>query len=408
MDEKVLKLLERALAENLSNERVAYIMGVNGYEQSAIDAALGELKKKRPSQEPASQQASAPAASTASPTVPKPERTPSGLQGSEPVLPQFFQEKYGAKPAELPIPQKPGPQIEYVEDRTGNVVARDKRTGQITYSDQPTLSKEARQNIEERVLSGQVQTAPVEVPEPEVTAADWFGDKWNGLLEGVETFAANMRDENSMNGQAIADFIEENKSKKPELYDIYEQSLSDSKKRGYDDDFARGIAANAAYMQFYQKDRSIENEVLPYIRQKGRDVAVERFGVEIDDKIQKELQDRFFSGAVRGLATSLPAMLTSASTMGMSFFDMAYSGAEEQLAIQLAENPQLQMSKAEQETYKVTVAGIEGILEKVGLGNTLKGNPMLKRALAGKVLTRLAGLGEDRHSFIYQLVKECN
>jgi hypothetical protein len=112
MDEKVLKLLERAIAENLSNERVSYIMGVNGYDQSAIDSALGELKKKRPSQEPASQPASAQTASTASPIVPKPERTPSGLRGSEPTLPQFFQEQYGAKPAELPIPQKPGPQIE--------------------------------------------------------------------------------------------------------------------------------------------------------------------------------------------------------------------------------------------------------------------------------------------------------
>jgi hypothetical protein len=46
MDEKVLKLLERALAENLSDERVSYIMGVNGYDQGSIDAALGELKKK--------------------------------------------------------------------------------------------------------------------------------------------------------------------------------------------------------------------------------------------------------------------------------------------------------------------------------------------------------------------------
>lgn len=407
MDEKVLKLLERAIAENLSNERVSYIMGVNGYEQSAIDAALGELKKKRPSQDQSSQQASASTASTASPIAPKQERTPSGLQLPEPSVPQFFQKAYGAKPAELPIPQKPGPQIEYVEDKKGNVVARDKRTGQITYSDQPSLSPEARQNIEERVLSGQVQTAPVEVPEPEVTATDWFGDKWNGLIEGVETFAANMRDENSMNGQAIADFIEDKKQDKPELYQLYEQSLEDSKKRGYNDEFARGIAANAAYMQFYQKDKGIENEVLPYVRQKGRDIAVERFGVEIDDKIQKELKDRFFSGAVRGLATSLPAMLTSASTMGMSFFDMAYSGAEEQLAIQLAENPQLEMTKSEQETYKVAVAGIEGVLEKVGLANTLKGNPMLKRALTGKVLTRLAGLGDDAGAEAFEkIVKE--
>lgn len=47
MDEKTLKLLERAIQENLTPESVAYIMKYNGYDQSVIDSAVEELKKKR-------------------------------------------------------------------------------------------------------------------------------------------------------------------------------------------------------------------------------------------------------------------------------------------------------------------------------------------------------------------------
>jgi transcriptional regulator with XRE-family HTH domain len=229
----------------------------------------------------------------------------------------------------------------------------------------------------------------------EPTVSDWWADKWNGLVEGLEGFAANVRDETNSNGMAISSFIEDNKSKKPELYSLYNETLDVYKKRGYDDESAKGMAANVAYTQFWQKDNKIENEVLPYIRQKGREDAVKGFGVEINKKVEEDLKNRFFSGAVRGLATSTPAMLTSANTMGMSFFNMAYNNAEEQLANQLAENPELNMSKAEQETYKVAVAGIEAVLEKVGLGNALKGNPMLKRAITGKVLTTLTETGGD-------------
>lgn len=52
MDEKTLKLLERAVRENLTPESVAYIMKYNGYDQSSIDVAVEELKKKRADQAP--------------------------------------------------------------------------------------------------------------------------------------------------------------------------------------------------------------------------------------------------------------------------------------------------------------------------------------------------------------------
>jgi hypothetical protein len=233
------------------------------------------------------------------------------------------------------------------------------------------------------------------VPKQDVTTKDWWADKWNGLIEGFQTFASNVSDENNMNGEAIADFIQDNKTKKPELFASFNKNLELLKARGYDDVSGRGMAANIAYTDSWRKDNKIENEVLPYIRQKGRAKAIENFGVQVDEKVQKELGDRFFSSAVRGLATSTPAMLTSASTMGMSFFNMSYNGAEEQLAMQLAENPDLNMTSAEKETYKITNAGIEAVLERIGLSNALKGNPMLKRAITGKVLTTLTQTGGD-------------
>ena len=48
MDDKVLKLLDRAIAEKLSYSDVSSIMSFNGYDQVAIEEALSELKKKRP------------------------------------------------------------------------------------------------------------------------------------------------------------------------------------------------------------------------------------------------------------------------------------------------------------------------------------------------------------------------
>ena len=231
------------------------------------------------------------------------------------------------------------------------------------------------------------------VPKQEVTTEDWWADKWNGLIEGFQTFASNVSDENNMNGDAIADFIQDNKTKKPELFASFNESLKLLKAKGYDDISGRGMAANIAYTNFWNKDNNIENEVLPYIRRKGREKAIENFGVQINEKVQKELGDRFFSSAVRGLATSTPAMLTSASTMGMSFFNMSYNNAEEQLAMQLAENPDLNMTSGEKETYKIANAGIEAVLERIGLSNALKGNPMLKRAITGKVLTTLTQTG---------------
>ena len=41
--------------------------------------------------------------------------------------------------------------------------------------------------------SAAVKTAKEEEVKP--TISDWWSDKWNGLIEGIEGFAANVRDE---------------------------------------------------------------------------------------------------------------------------------------------------------------------------------------------------------------------
>lgn len=48
MDDKVLKLLDRAINEGLSYGQVESIMSFNGYDSQLIEQALSELKKKRP------------------------------------------------------------------------------------------------------------------------------------------------------------------------------------------------------------------------------------------------------------------------------------------------------------------------------------------------------------------------
>ena len=48
MDDKVLKLIDRAINEGLSYGEVESIMAFNGYDQLSIDQALSDIKKKRP------------------------------------------------------------------------------------------------------------------------------------------------------------------------------------------------------------------------------------------------------------------------------------------------------------------------------------------------------------------------
>ena len=298
---------------------------------------------------------------------------------------------------QFPVPYEARP----TEVTTEDGLTLDLETAGI--SGETGIAPEAMDVMQERIATGAVampEAQPIpegevekgatsELLEPmEITAGEWIGDKWNGALEGIQNWIDNIRTENNLNGQVIAQFIEENKEKHPELYTMYLESV--------DEGSPKSVAANVAYMKYFvEVDKGIENEILPYIKAAGREEIVRKAGYSIDKQKEKVLQDRFFSGAVRGLMSSLPAMATSASTFGLSFMDMSYQAAEEQLSNELAANPELNMSETQRNAYLLAVSGIEGILEKVGLSNTLKGMPMLKRLLAGKVLTRIAGMGDD-------------
>jgi len=249
------------------------------------------------------------------------------------------------------------------------------------------------------------------VERPKVTVSDWWGDKWNGLVEGVSDFMYSFRTQNNMNGAKIASFIEENKNKHPEFYNLYQQKLQESsdfwRQRGYSDDMIRSTIANSAYVDYWQDHKEIENELVPFIRQKGREEDVADAGIDIDKAVQKQLDKRFISTSVKGLAASIPAMVTSASTLGGSFITTAYYQADEELKRNFAENPNLEMSKAQQEAYKLTIGGMMGILERQGLSGAIKGTPLVKNILGKKVFTRLAGMGGDVTSEAFErVVKE--
>ena len=350
MDDKVQKLLQRAINENLSPDRVSYIMQFNGYDQSAIDSALDELSKKK-----------------------------------RPVL---FQRQYDSSDTPSPS-QQVGPPRPSEEEAPVSEPA-DLNLGEPLAFNQGTggLSSDARKE------------------DVEVSTSDWWGDKWNGLVEGVSDFMYHFSKENGSTKEQISEFVELSKEKYPELYNSYQQNLQseDLLNSGYDQERIKREAATQAYTDFWSTNPEIENEVVPFIRERRRQEAVEDTGVKIDEAVTKELDSRFLSGAVKGLASSIPAMVTSGATMGGSFMTTSYYAADEDLKRTFAENPDLEMTRGQQEAYKLTVAGIEGILEKIGLSGALKGTSMAKSVLAKKVFSRLADMGEDVGSEAFERI----
>ena len=340
MDDKVQKLLQRAIQENLSPDRVAYIMQFNGYDQTAIDAALSELSKKK--------------------------------------RPIVFQEQYESSDTQSQS-QQVGPPAP---------------NGKLP-TFEPAVPKAEVPEVE-----------PTEEEEVEVTTGDWWGNAWNGLVEGVSDFMYAFNKETGATQEQIAEFVELSKEKYPELYRSYEQNKQSDyyKEQGYDQERINREAAANAYIEYWGTNPEIENEVVPYIRQRRRELAIEQDGVKIDQAVQEKLDEQFLAGAVKGLASSIPAMVTSGVTMGGSFMSTSYYAADENLKSIFAENPDLQMSKGQQEAYKVTVAGIEGVLEKIGLSGALKGNSMVKRALTAKVFSRLAGMTDEVGSEAFERV----
>ena len=339
MDDKVQKLLQRAIQENLSPDRVAYIMQFNGYDQAAIDSALSELSKKK------------------RPVVFQEQYDSSDTQSqSQPVGP----------PAPSDTEETEVPSIAPYEP-----VTFDQGTGGVSSTE--------------------------DTDEVEVTTGDWWGNAWNGLVEGVSDFMYAFNKETGATQEQIAEFVELSKEKYPDLYRSYEQNKQNDyyKEQGYDQERINRESAANAYIEYWGTHPEIENEVVPYIRQRRRELAIEEDGVKIDQAVQEKLDQQFLASSVKGLTSSVPAMVTSGVTMGGSFMSTSYYAADENLKNIFAENPDLEMTRGQQEAYKLTVAGIEGVLEKIGLSGTLRGTSMAKNVLTAKVFSRLAGMTDD-------------
>ena len=131
MDDKVQQLLQRAINENLSPDRVSYIMQFNGYDSSVIDAALSELSKKK--------------------------------------RPVVFQEQYDSSDTPSPSQQVGPPSLGEEE------------------APETTFDLQVEDPIEFDQGTGGMSSDKYK-DDVDVSISDWWGNAWNGLVEGVEDF----------------------------------------------------------------------------------------------------------------------------------------------------------------------------------------------------------------------------
>ena len=221
------------------------------------------------------------------------------------------------------------------------------------------------------------------------TVGEWFGNIWNGLSEGVTDFLYSAAESTGLTDKNILSFIEQKKEEYPDLFEAYQKSLSNTAiQENFTGDKAKELAARTAYSQYWESDPTIENEVVPFIRGERREEAVKKTGVEIPEEIKRDLDDQFWNSSLKGLMSSLPAMVASAPTGGGSFIVQSYYSREEEIAKLLSENPDLEMTEAQKEAYKVTGALVEGVLEKVGLSGALKGSPALTKFVTAGVIDK--------------------
>ena len=221
------------------------------------------------------------------------------------------------------------------------------------------------------------------------TVGEWFGNIWNGLSEGVTDFLYPAAESTGLTDKNILSFVEQKEDEYPDLFEAYQKSLSNTAiQENFTGDKAKELAARTAYSQYWESDPTIENEVVPFIRGERREEAVKKTGVEIPEEIKRDLDDQFWNSSLKGLMSSLPAMVASAPTGGGSFIVQSYYSREEEIAKLLSENPDLEMTEAQKEAYKVTGALVEGVLEKVGLSGALKGSPALTKFVTAGVIDK--------------------
>ena len=259
------------------------------------------------------------------------------------------------------------------------------------------LSPQAKAKIDERIKLGEVQAAPAVKGEAMVDVGDKLAYLWDSGVNVLADVSQNIRQSvTGLDRTYVYEFVENNKERLPELYNEYTKL----KGQGASDE----DAAYGAYLQTVAIDPTIETRVNSFVRSRNKEKVREEVGSDLSKEQREKIASDLVPSAIGGLIESTPAMLSSASTYGLSFFDLAYKGAEDMLAQEFEQNPDLKLTPAQQEEYKLASGAVMAVLEKIGLSNTLKANPLVRRALTSRVLSSMAGLGKDASSEVFERV----
>jgi hypothetical protein len=259
------------------------------------------------------------------------------------------------------------------------------------------LSPQAKAKIDERIKLGEVQAAPAVKGEAMVDVGDKLAYLWDSGVNVLADLSQNIRQSvTGLDRTYVYEFVENNKERLPELYNEYTKL----KGQGASDE----DAAYGAYLQTVAIDPTIETRVNSFVRSRNKEKVREEVGSDLSKEQREKIASDLVPSAIGGLIESTPAMLSSASTYGLSFFDLAYKGAEDMLAQEFEQNPDLKLTPAQQEEYKLASGAVMAVLEKIGLSNTLKANPLVRRALTSRVLSSMAGLGKDASSEVFERV----
>jgi GNAT superfamily N-acetyltransferase len=259
------------------------------------------------------------------------------------------------------------------------------------------LSPEAKAQVDERIKRGEVQVAPVVKAEEPVGVSEKLAYLWDSGVNVLSDLSQNVRQSvMGLDRASVYEFVDKNRDQFPELYNEYTKL----KGQGASD----ADAAYGAYLQMVAMDPTLETRVNSFVRSKDKEKLREEIGSDLSKEQREKLSSDLVTSALGGLVESTPAMLSSGSTYGLSFFDMAYKGAEDMLAQEFEQNPELKLTAAQQEEYKLASGAVMAVLEKVGLSNTIKANPLIRRALTARVLSSMAGLGKKAGSEAFEKV----
>jgi hypothetical protein len=259
------------------------------------------------------------------------------------------------------------------------------------------LSPEAKAQVDERIKRGEVQVAPVVKAEEPVGVSEKLAYLWDSGVNVLSDLSQNVRQSvMGLDRASVYEFVDKNRDQFPELYNEYTKL----KGQGASD----ADAAYGAYLQMVAMDPTLETRVNSFVRSKNKEKLREEIGSDLSKEQREKLSSDLVTSALGGLVESTPAMLSSGSTYGLSFFDMAYKGAEDMLAQEFEQNPELKLTAAQQEEYKLASGAVMAVLEKVGLSNTIKANPLIRRALTARVLSSMAGLGKKAGSEAFEKV----